>query len=420
MASSWSRNAFAVGFLVTAAAAAWSAPKPIKTPAPLPPDVEIEIPLAVDTAYEIQPSQFNANTSGTWETAWIENEFPFDELIYYWKSPLERNQGWRLYLQVKFAEGATTGPLESPWLYGGYWGRVPYTGKRTEPEFDQGSLEQDQLLLKDKASAYRFRVVDEGKRPMAEPPMLGVIATDNEPSAELITQHGVKKNSPTSETLVLDLPMRRQRDTAKNALVDRCQSAALATAMQYYGTSVPLEQIIAHTTDPEYRVFGIWPRTIATAHEFGFDAYLDRFRTWDKVVEALRENKVILASMTMPLRDRYIDPPYPRMSGHIVALAGVTSDGRVLVTDSARSKTGYLEQWRRQDFEKIWMRNKGGVGMVIMPPDDAQVIRVEDIAPFPDYAPARAEDLKRIAKEEAEKEAEKRSGKKKPEEPDEF
>jgi transcriptional regulator of acetoin/glycerol metabolism len=62
----------------------------------------------------------------------------------------------------------------------------------------------------------------------------------------------------------------------------------------------------------------------------------------------------------MPKRDTYIAPPYPSMGGHIVALCGITDDGRVIVTDSATTG-GSLLQWLTADYEKIWMRNKGGV-----------------------------------------------------------
>jgi hypothetical protein len=93
-----------------------------------------------------------------------------------------------------------------------------------------------------------------------------------------------------------------------NPLKDRCQSAAVASAMQYFGKSVPLEHIICYTTDPEYASFRIWPRTINAAFEHGFQAYLDRFRDWDAVRKTVAENKVILCSITMPAGNEYIAP----------------------------------------------------------------------------------------------------------------
>ena len=338
---------------------------------------------AIDARSQLKPSAFKRTAEGQWESAWRQAEFAFDELIYYWNVLPERGEGFRLYLQVRFAGGS-----ESPWLYAGYWGKVkPYPqGERQKPKFEQGSLEHDQLLLKEKALAWRFRVVSEGDRMLSERPLIGVITTDNHPSPELAAMWG-SQPAATTPGKVLDVPLRNQEDVDGNPFPDRCQSAAVASAMQYFGTTVPLEQIIAFTTDPEYKSYGIWPRTINTAHEFGFEAYLDRFRNWDSVKRTVAENKIILCSITMPRNDTYIAPPYPSIGGHIVALCGVTDDGRVIVTDSAK-KGGYLSQWKREDFEKIWMRNKGGVGMVIVPPKDAPMKVLEKVPPFPQRPPA--------------------------------
>lgn len=334
---------------------------------------------AIDSRAKLEPREFSKTGSDTWESEWKRAEFPFDEMIYYWNAPLERGEGFRLYLQVRFKEGD-----ESPWLYAGYWGRVKPSGPREKPKFDRGVLDLDQLLLKEKATAWRFRVVSEGNRVLSKPPFLGVITTDNHPTEQAIATWRKRLNHVPSAR-ILDVPLRKQQDIDENPLPDRCQSAALASAMQYFGTTVPLEQIIAHTTDPEYKYFGIWPRTLGAAHEFGFEAYLERFRDWESVKKALAENKVILCSQTMPRRDTYIAPPYPSMGGHIVALCGVTDDGRVVVTDSALAAGGGpLLQWVKEDYEKIWMRNKGGVAMVICPPEGAPVKLVDNLPPFPD------------------------------------
>ncbi len=63
----------------------------------------------------------------------------------------------------------------------------------------------------------------------------------------------------------------------------------------------------------------------------------------------------------------------------------MTDDGRVVVTDSALGKSGrgYLCQWLQSDFEKVWMRTKGGVAMVICPPAGAVVRAVTNLPPFP-------------------------------------
>ena len=342
----------------------------------------------IDWRHRIEASELAQSGKGVWTSPIVKAALPFNELIYYWNVRLPKDEGFRLYLKAEFGPGDA-----SPWLYAGFWGNVKLTGKRTKPTFDRGLLDEDTLLLKAKATGFRFKVIDEGEAPLTVLPALGVIATDTSPSAELAARYLSKKTSTRAAAKILDVPLRLQVDVCGNPLKDRCQSAAVSSAMQYFGKPLPLEQIICYTTDPEYESFGIWPRTINAAVEHGFSAYLDRFRDWDAVRRTVAENKVILCSITMPASDEYLAPPYPKMEGHIVALCGVTDDGRVIVTDSASTaqkakEGGHCLQWLQVDFEKIWMRNKGGVGMVICPLKNAPELLVSDLPPYPRPVPA--------------------------------
>jgi hypothetical protein len=342
----------------------------------------------IDWRHRIEAKALARSGKGSWTSPLVKAAFPFNELIYYWNVRLPKDEGFRLYLQVEFGPGDA-----SPWLYAGFWGNVKLTGKRAKPSFDRGWVDEDTLLLKAKATGYRFKVVAEGEAPLTVLPALGVITTDTAPAAELASRYLPGKRGAPTAARVLDVPLRLQVDVCGNPLKDRCQSAAVSSAMQYFGKTVPLEQIICYTTDPEYESFGIWPRTINAAFEHGFRAYLDRFRDWEAVRRTVAENKVILCSITMPASNEYIAPPYEKIGGHIVALCGVTDDGRVIVTDSASTaqkaaEGGHCLQWLQADFEKIWMRNKGGVGMVICPPKNAPELLVRDLPAYPRPVPA--------------------------------
>lgn len=344
-------------------------------------------PQPIDSRYRIESDEFESIGDNAWLSPIIQTQFPFDECTYYWNVRLGRGEGFRLYLQVGFGADDV-----SPWIYAGFWGTVkPYNGIRKDPEFRDGVLKQDWLFLKRKAANFRFKVVDEGNVALKTLPALGIITTDNAPTPELVARYADKEVANIDTTIVLDIPLRKQQDTRGNRMPQRCQSAALASALEYFGVSIPLEHIVCFTTDPEYKSFGIWPRTINAAYEHRFEAYLDRFRTWSHVKDTLMENKVILCSILMPREGDYIAPPYKSMGGHIVALNGITDDGRVIVTDSATlfKEEGYQLQWLREDFEKIWMKTKGGVGMVICPPPDAEQRLVREIPPFPRPIPAK-------------------------------
>jgi len=334
----------------------------------------------------LAPDAFQKSGQGQWLSDIRRTDFAFDELIYSWSVRLPEGRGFRLYLKAGFAGGDST-----PWIYAGYWGEVNQVEGRESPRFEQGRLAMDQLLLNRKARTYQFKLVSEGPKPLSLKPGLHVVYTDNRPRQSVWRKYARQTPGKRLPAKVFDLPLRAQRDTKGKYLSGRCQSAALASAMEYLGKAVPLEEIISYTYDPEYSYPGIWPRTIGAAIEHGFDAYIDRFRDWDAVRAALAENKVILCSILMPKEGDYINPPYSSMTGHIVTLNGVTDDGRVVVTDSAlvRSGRGYQCQWLEQDFEKIWMGTKGGVGMVICPPEGFQEKVVEDLPEFPDHRAIR-------------------------------
>lgn len=334
----------------------------------------------VDMRLDISSDSFASSEPGVWESPIQNAKFPFDEAIYSWFAALENNEGFRLYIRFGMED-----KRQSPWLYGGFWGKVKPRPDDILTSFTSGVIDLDQILLKKKAQSFQFRVVSEGDKVLSAPPSIHFIYTDNQATTDTLKKFAVPKVK--GKSIILDIPFRSQNDSSGNSIINTCQSAALSSALEYFGKKINLEDIVQLIYDPEYDTKGIWPRIIATAHHYGFKAYIDRFRTWDDVRATLAENKAILASITMPKDGDYIDPPYSSMGGHIVVLNGVTEDGRVIVTDSSLSlkNKGYRLQWLVPDFEKIWMQRKGGVGLVVCPPKDAKLKEVKYLPPFASY-----------------------------------
>ncbi|CAN5387901.1 hypothetical protein BH09SUM1_BH09SUM1_23480 [soil metagenome] len=362
--------------------------------------ISAAVSAAVDSREFVKADSFQKSGDASWFSGVKVAAFPFDEMIYSWAIKVPEGEGFRIYLRVHFEDQTA-----SPWLYAGFWGSVhPFIPppdapidvdtklpKRAQPTFDFGKLAYDQLLLTKKATAWEFRIDSEGATPLSAVPALHVITTDNKPTPEIAAKFADPKSSdPIATSKIFDLPLRKQFDSKGVRTPDRCQSAAVSTAMQFFGTAIKLEDVIAWTNDPEYNFPGVWPRTIGAAQQFGFEAYIDRFRDWGEVKKALGENKVILCSITMPITGKYIDPPYDHIGGHIVALNGITDDGRLVITDSYLPKNdeGYQCQWKREDFEQIWIKNKGGVGMVVCPPKEFEPKYMTSA--LPEYPKGRA------------------------------
>jgi hypothetical protein len=318
---------------------------------------------------------------GVWATPLQMAEFPFEEAIYSWNAQLPADEGFRLYIRIGTGEQNL-----SPWIYAGFWGKVKPRAENITTSFEDGKILYDHVLLKNKATSYQFRVESEGDKKLSVLPSLQFVYTDNYPSTDTLKKAESKKVKK-EQGPILDIPFRSQLDSKGNYIKDTCQSAALAAALEYFGKKTNLEEITPGTYDSEYSMYGIWPRVLATAAQLGFKSYIDRFRDWDYVRATLAENKVILVSITMPKDGDYKDPPYPSMGGHIIVLNGVTKDGRAIVTDSALTKRnkGYRLQWLLPDFEKVWMKNKGGVGMVICPLKDSVLKEVKYLPRFKSY-----------------------------------
>ncbi len=335
----------------------------------------------IDDRTTIAADSWKQMENGEWLSPVETPEFPFDELIYSWDIKIPEGEGFRLSFQVNFNEADS-----SPWLYAGYWGVVTNpTADRQNPEFEYGKVLMDQLLLQQKkAKSFQFRISSSGTTTLTTLPKMTVITTDNEPTDEMYEKYQPVATMVSAQGIVMDLPLRLQCDSQGEFIADKCQSAAVATAMEYFGKEVPLEDIIKWTHDPEYDYPGIWPRTLGVASQNGFEVYIDRFRNWQQVESTVASGKVILCSTKTKGAGPYKAAPYDNWGGHIVALNGFTEDGMVVITDSAlkEDQEGYLCQWYKEDFEKAWMDSKGGVGMVIVPPEGFEMKTVEEMPPF--------------------------------------
>jgi len=340
-------------------------------------------PAGIDTRDDIADTEFVTDDDSSWVSPWHTARFPFDELIYSWQIQIPEKQGFRLYLQVTLTDQET-----SPWLYAGYWGDVDKITNRERPRFEHGYVAMDDLFLQKPGLAYRFKVVDEGKENLSQLPSLRVICINHNPEDEQKQEFQPPAKGWPRRSYVLDIPLRLQIDSQGTPRPSRCQSAAMASALQFFGQPLPLEDIIAWIYDTEYGYPGLWPRIIGFASQQGYEAYIERFQNWNDVLETLQQGKIILCSIRLP-EGEHISPPYPDIGNHIVVLNGITKDGRVVVTDSAlrHNNAGYLCQWLHEDFETAWFV-KAGIAMVICPPEGFQPKMVREIPPFPRELPS--------------------------------
>ncbi len=101
-------------------------------------------------------------------------------------------------------------------------------------------------------------------------------------------------------------------------------------------------------------MFGIWPRVVQNASEYGLDGAVTRYRSWSQAREVLANGGRISMSVGEPL-----------YSGHLIMLAGFTAGGDPIVHDPAKAN-GYSYVFNKSDLTHSWF-DKGGVGYTFYP-----------------------------------------------------
>ena len=135
---------------------------------------------------------------------------------------------------------------------------------------------------------------------------------------------------------------------------DICSPTSVSMILKSYNIDVDPYQFALDTHDPYFDMFGIWPRVVQNASEFGLDGAVTRYRTWSEAREVLENGGRIVMSVGLPL-----------YTGHLLMLAGFTSDGRPIVHDPAKSN-GYSYIFNKTSLSQSWF-SKGGIAYTFYP-----------------------------------------------------
>jgi hypothetical protein len=133
-----------------------------------------------------------------------------------------------------------------------------------------------------------------------------------------------------------------------------CSPTSVSMILRSYNITVDPLQFARDTYDPHFGMYGIWPRVVQNASEYGLDGAVTQYRSWSQAREVLANGGRI--SMT-------VGPPL--YTGHLIMLAGFTAAGDPIVHDPARSN-GYSYIFKKSDLSHSWF-DKGGVAYTFFP-----------------------------------------------------
>jgi hypothetical protein len=280
----------------------------------------------------------------------------FNQGLPSWNGTATSNgSGFKVQMRFPYSTGW------SPWLTVGYWKNNIWSDYGTTT-YGGGKIEYDWVNLYTYNNSWQFKVI-----------LTRTSLSETSPSISKLSFF-ISDSRTTSNANITQIvadnpaPIFVQTNHVYQYAVDPviggdiCSPSTVSMILRSYNIPVDVYQFALATRDPYYGMFGIWPRVVQNAFEYGLDGAVTRYRTWSDARKVLAAGGRIGMSIGSPL-----------YTGHLVMLAGFTNDGNPIVHDPAKSN-GYSYVFNKNDLSRSWFQ-KGGVAYTFYP---KQLVSVEN------------------------------------------
>lgn len=267
---------------------------------------------------------------------------PFNEGLPSWNGTAP-NDSSSFKIQMRFPYGSGW----SPWLTVGFW-KANIWSSYGQTSYGGGFIDYDNVKLNTYQSSWQFKIIFGRKNINNESPSLDKLSffvSDSRTTTSINYTQIVNDNPPQ---LLIPTEFIYQYGVDPVIGPDICSPTSTCMALRSYDIQVDPYQFALDNYDTYFGMFGIWPRAVQNASEYGLNGAVTRYRTWSDTYDVLVNNGRIVMSIGEPL-----------YSGHLVMLAGFTSTGNPIVHDPARSN-GYSYIYNKSSLSHSWF-DKGGV-----------------------------------------------------------
>ncbi len=281
---------------------------------------------------------------------------PFNQGLPSWNGKANGDCGFKVQMRFPYNNDW------SPWLTVGYWqkniwadyGSTSYTG---------GYIDYDNVKLNSYQTKWQFKVILSRTLLSSVSPTiykLGFYVSDSRTTSNVNISQIVNDNP---SAIFIPTSFIYQIGVDSKIGPDICSPTTVSMILRSYNISVDPYQFALSTYDPYFKMFGIWPRVVQNAAEFGLDGSVTRYRTWSEAKKILENGGRIAMSIGQPL-----------YTGHLLMLAGFTIDGKPIVHDPAKSY-GQSYVYDKTSLSQAWF-NKGGVAYTFYP--TSNIVAVEN------------------------------------------
>lgn len=139
-----------------------------------------------------------------------------------------------------------------------------------------------------------------------------------------------------------------------------CSPTALAMVAAYHGVPATPESVARIAYDEQHQIYGNWAMNILAASRLGLDAWVDRGTNAEYLYNRLAENQPLVVSIAYG-EDELAGAPVQSSKGHLVVVAGIDRDGRMVVRDPAARGADVWIKYDRDQFVHAWLGHGGVV-----------------------------------------------------------
>jgi hypothetical protein len=253
----------------------------------------------------------------------------------------------------------------SPWLTVGYWKDYFWTSFGPT-SYAGGHVDVDYVLLNAYQSSWQFKVTMMRigiELPSPTVRKLSLCVSDSRTTTSLNLTQIVNDNPPE---IFVPTEFIYQYAVDPDIGGSICSPTSVSMVLRSYDIPVDPLQFARDTYDPYYDMFGIWPRVVENAAEYGLDGAVTRYRSWSQARAVLADGGRISISVGPPL-----------YAGHLMMLAGFSPFGDPIVHDPAQAD-GYAYIFDKTDLSRSWFE-KGGIAYTFYP-SEAGPLDVEQSA----------------------------------------
>ncbi|MFP4548975.1 MAG: C39 family peptidase [Fidelibacterota bacterium] len=286
-------------------------------------------------------------------------DYPFNEGLPSWNGFAPRQEQSAFAVQMRFPYGNGW----SPWVTVGFWKDFIWSSYGNT-SWNGGKVNIDEVELFSYVNKWQFKILmKRSNTSLATPKInkLSFFASDSRTTGafDLLTVLG---DNP--EPIFINTEFYYQYGLDEEIGGSICSPTSVAMILRSYDIEVEPVQFARDTKDPKYGIFGVWPRVVQNASEFGLDGAVTRYRNWSEPREVLANGGRIAISVGQPL-----------YTGHLMMLAGFTDNGKPIIHDPAQSD-GYSYIFDKSALSRSWFE-KGGVSYTFYLKDSLPVTSID-------------------------------------------